>query len=202
MKLAPKRLHGKAFLNHSLMVELIMMKKALGRQLLVSFGIIVVAAGAAAYGLYYFSGDLTTQANKIVSDKNLISRQASVVNILAHLKNDAPQAAAYDVAINALLPTHDQLIGFQQWLMDQGRSRGLDISFNFRGDNMAATPTSYGTDGFSLSVSGSEEGVVAFLEEIEIKADAYLLSIDSFDATNDNGTYRLSLQGRVFSRGT
>ncbi len=179
-----------------------MMKKAIGRQLWLSFGIIMVSIGAAAYGLYYFSGNITTAADKIISDKNLISRQASVVSILAHLKNDAPLAASYDAAMNKLLPTHDQLIGFQQWVMDQGSKNGVDATFNFRGDNVAASPTSYGTDGFSLSVSGSEPAVTAFLEGIEIKADAYLLSIDSFDIVKDGNIYRLSLQGRVFSRGT
>ena len=176
--------------------------KGVRKQLLLSFGIILVAVGAATWGLYYYSGDITTQADKIISDKDLVTRQASIVGILASLKNDAPKAAIYTTAMEKLLPTHDELIGFQPWLMSRGQSDGVGLNFNFEGNSAPAPPGSYGADGFTLSVSGSTDQIIAFLQDIEIKANAYLLSIDSFDIARSGTTYSVTLQGRVFSRGS
>ncbi len=179
-----------------------MMTHSVKRPLLVSFGMVAVAVGAATYGLYYFSNDITAQTDKIVSDKTLLAQQTAAVSILARLKSDAPQAAVYAAAMDKLLPTHDGLIGFQQWLLDRGRADNVAVSFSYRGNNTPASPGNAGSDGFSLIVDGGGSAIMAFLGDIETKADAYLLSVDSFTLTSNGSSYELSIQGRVFSRPT
>jgi hypothetical protein len=176
------------------------MKDGFKRQMLLNFGIIFVAIAAATVGLYVLSGDLAAQAQKIIVDKALINKQTAILGILANLKSDAPVAARYADAMKKLLPIHDDLINFPQWLTALGRAHDVSVSFSFRGDNTAATDAVAGTDGFTLGASGSATNLIAFLQDLEVKASGFLLSIDTFDLVGDSGGYRLSAQGRLFSR--
>lgn len=176
------------------------MSVAFKQPLWISFGIVFGAATVAGVAIYFLSGDITAQADKIISDKTLVTRQAAVVGILASLKSDAPKAAQYSAAMKKLLPTHDELIGFSPWLNALGQTHNVSVAFSFRGDNAGATASSLGTDGFSLSVTGSSKDILSFLQDIETRAQSFLLSIDSFEFGQSDSGYRLNAQGRLFSR--
>ena len=176
------------------------MKRSFKAQLWISFGVIFVAIVLATVGMYFFSNDLTAQADKIVADRTLIAQQTAVLGVLAELKHDAPRAAQYAVAMGTLLPKHDDLIGFSGWLNSIAQAHKVSSSFSFRGDNVSASPSSPGTDGFTISVQGSAENLVAFLKDLETQAPGFLLVVDSFDLSSTGTDYRTVLQGRLFSR--
>lgn len=175
-------------------------KHGFARQLWISFGIIGMAVAAAATGVYFLSKDLAAQADQIIRDKTLIARETAVLGILAKLKSDAPVAAQYAAAMSKLLPVHDDLIGFPAWLAAAAKANNVSAAFSFRGDAAPATPVSPGADGFTMSVSGPAVNVLAFLDYLEARVPAYLLAVDSFDFGAADSGYRVTLQGKLFSR--
>ena len=176
------------------------MKNSFKTQLWVSLGVVFGTIIATGIGLYFLSGDLTAQGDKIITDKTLIARQTAVLGVLAQLKSDAPRAAQYQAAINKLLPAHDNLISFSPWLDALGQAHKVSVAFSFTGGNMAVTDTAPGSDGFSMSAQGAAADLAAFLGDLESQAPGFLLSIDSFDLINNGSDYKLSTQGRLFSK--
>ncbi|MGC9968450.1 MAG: hypothetical protein ABSC29_01825 [Minisyncoccia bacterium] len=170
------------------------------KQLWMSFGIVFGVVVVASVALYFLLSDLDAQAARIVSDKALVAQRVAVVSALASLKSDAVQAAQYADAMNKLLPSHDELIGFPQWIASAGQEHNVSVSIVFRGNNTVATNALPGSDGFSLGASGAATDIVAFLSDLETRSAGFLLSIDSFDLTSNGSSYQLSAQGRVFSK--
>jgi len=175
------------------------MKSTFGKQWWTSVGIVLGTIIVASAALYFLSNDLTAQADKIMNDETALEKQTATVNALAHLKADAPQAAAYTAAMEKLLPMHDDLLGFPQWLTALGQSHHVSVSVAFQGGAIPATAATPGIDGFSMSANGASADLVSFLQDIE-SSSAFLLSIDSFSLTNGGANYGLTAQGKLFSR--
>lgn len=176
------------------------MKGNFKKQLWISSGIILIAVAVTFSVMYFVSGDLTSQATKIVADKNLLAQQAAVVGILAQLKSDAPQSEQYEAAMNQLVPAHEDLISFPTQLQTLGQADNVVVVVTFTGVNVPATASELGTDGFSLTATGAASDLDTFFKDLETQSSVYLLSVDSFDFANSDSGYTLSVQGKVFSR--
>lgn len=174
----------------------------LKKQLWISVGIIVGVVIVASAALYFLSGDVTAQADKIVSDRAHVALANSAVSVLASLKSDAALAAPYKVQMDEILPTHNELVGFPQALNALGQADNVSVSFAFQGGGTATTPSTPGSDSFSLNVTGTPSNLAAFLKDLESQKSGFIVAIDSFDFSNNGTTYRLTSQGRVFSRGS
>jgi hypothetical protein len=174
--------------------------KSFKKEWWMSGSIIVGTLVIAAAILYILSGDLSGQAGQIVADRAFIAGQNAALSDFAALKSNAANAVPYTNAMQKLLPTHDQLIGFPGWLASQGDVHNVSVSSAFQGTNTPATASAPGSDSFSLSATGAESDLAAFLGDLETKAQGYLLTIDSFELISEGGNYRLSAQGRVFSQ--
>ncbi len=172
----------------------------LKREWWLSGGIIVGTLAASVVTLAFLSGDLSGQAAAIISDRGFIAGQNAALGNFAALKSDAAKAAPYMDAMRGLLPTHDALIGFPEWLNTVGGSHKVSVSVTFTGNDVAASGDTPGSQSFSLSATGAGSDVTSFLDDIETKAQGYLLSIDSFDLVNEGTDYRLTAQGNVFSQ--
>jgi len=159
-------------------------------------GTIVVSSAA----FYFLANDLSAQSEKIISDKAFVAQQTAILGALASLKSDASSSVPYADAMNKLLPTHDELIGFPQWISALAREHNVSVSVVFSGRNLAATASSPGTDGFSMTASGTSGNLAAFLDDIEAHAPGFLLTIDTFDLASNGSAYQLSAQGKLFSR--
>lgn len=176
------------------------MKNVFKKQLLISGSVILGSIIAASVGLYFLSGDLGTQAQKIITEKALAAQQASVLGILAQLESDAPVAAKYSAAIDQLLPIHDDLIGVPGWVNGLAAKHDVTASFSFQGNNNPATNATPGTDGFTVLVEGQQANVAAFLNDMESQSPQFLLNVNSLDLVNNGPDYKLSIQGVLFSR--
>jgi hypothetical protein len=177
------------------------MKNAFGRQLMMSLGIIIFSVALAAGAMYYFSSDITKQVNAIITNKSRVARQAEATSILAALKHDAPRAEQYSAAVKKLLPPHDDLLRFRdEWVKSVGRSHKVTATVTLRGDDVPASASAPGSDGFSMSIDGAAGDIAAFLEDIEASTSDFLLSIDSLDVRKSDSGYSVTANGRVFSK--
>ena len=176
------------------------MKSNFKQSLWVSFGVIFGTILVASAALYFLSTDLAAQAEKIITDKALIAEQTGALDILASLKSDAMQAAPYAAAMGKLLPPHDELIGFPQWLTALGQAHNVSVSAAFQGNNVPVTDSAPGNDSFSMNASGASADLITFLRDLETRVPGFLLAIDTFDLGNTGPSYQLSAPGRLFSR--
>jgi hypothetical protein len=168
------------------------------RELLISSLIIGVAVVAFGLAFYFLVQDLDSQAQKIVSDRALLAQRTALLLSLADLKKDAGSAAVYRQAIDKILVSQDQLIDFPQWISGLARIRQISLSFSFQGDQVPPQNGSLGYINFSLDASGSLENLGAFLEDVEFKAQRFLVVLDTADLSGGESGYRLLSHGRIF----
>ena len=176
------------------------MKNDIKKQLWISGAIIFGSMVVAAAVVYYLSFDIAAKAKAIADDRSLTDQKTGVLAVLAGLKAQAPQAAAYQAAIDQLIPSQDGLIGFGGWLNQIASSDGVTANFSFDGDPVPASGNIPGYVAFSLNASGPINNIVNFLDDIESKSPGFLLSIKSFDLTEQTANYQIVAQGQLFSR--
>lgn len=165
-----------------------------------SIGVIGATIAAASAVLYFLYGNLDAEASRIVANKTALANQTEAVTILAHLESDAAKAAPYETAMQQLLPTHDALIGFPQWVQGIGTAHHVSVIASFQGGAMAATPSTPGVDNFTFQANGSFTDLAAFLLDVEGNAPGFLVSVDSMEFINQGSQFQLKGNGRVFSR--
>jgi hypothetical protein len=98
-----------------------------------------------------------------------------------------------------LIPTQDGLIGFPAWIGQIANSDGVVVVPTIAGDVVPGNAVRPGFVSFTLSVTGSLNNVVTFMDDIESKSPGYLLNIDSLDLIQSGTGYTLKAQGRAFS---
>ena len=170
------------------------------RRLWLSFGIIVASIVIAAGALYFFAGNLSANADAIVSARAALNKQNSVVANLAGLKQQAAQAAQYQTAMGQLVPNQYGLVTFEQWFSEQGAKYHVSASASFQG---AATPSAGSTPGsaaFSFTVSGSLDDVDSFLNFVSAQSPDFLIAFNSFNVTGDGINYNATGLGTVYSQ--
>ncbi len=170
------------------------------RQLWVSSLIIVASVVVFLVGFSILTGDIAAKADKISMDRGLIDKQTGMLAVLAGLKEQAPQAAAYQSAMNALLPTQDELIGFGSWLSQAASANHVSTNFSFENAIVPASDVAFGRTNFSFTATGDDLALAAFLSDIEKTDPGFFVTINSFDMVNTNGSYQLSGEGTAFFR--
>ena len=100
--------------------------------------------------------------------------------------------------MDKLLATQDGLIGFPAQIDGIARNNGVDLTFSFVGDPLAATASAVGYVGFKLSATGPLDSITVFLRAMESTAPVLLSKIDSFDLTQSGSNYTLAATGKVF----
>lgn len=176
------------------------MKGEFTREIWWSVGIIAGVVVVAAIALFFLANDVAAQASQIVSDKTAAARETETVSMLAYLKSDAVQAAPYTAAMEELLPTHDALIAFPQWIAGIGQAHAVSAAVAFQGSGEPATADAPGSDNFTLTATGALPDLVSSLNDAEVNTPGFLIAFDSFELVNNGTQYALTAQGKVFSR--
>lgn len=165
--------------------------------LLIILGSIIIASGA----FYYFSNDLATQTDKIVTERQAVSGKNNALDSLAALKNDEPKAEGYAAAMSNLMPDQYGIVNFKQWLNTIAKKYGIDVSFAFTGNgtpSTQSTPSTPGTIDFSLTLTGSVASTTQYLNDIESQSPGFLFTLKSFDYTTDSSGAKMNAQGTLF----
>lgn len=175
------------------------MKTNFKKQLWISGIIIGGTILIASFGFYYFSGSLSAAVARVVRNRAAEQAQASSLGKLAELQQDAPAAANYETAINDLIPSEYALINFNEWLGTLGNTFSVTASAELQGTPATPAAGSIGQAPFNLTADGTFANIVAFVQSLESKAPAYLLSLSSFEITSDSGgNAHLTAQGVLF----
>jgi Tfp pilus assembly protein PilO len=173
------------------------------KRLLISISIIICSAVAAGVGLYYLAGATTATVSGILTDRQLITSRTGALGTLATLRQQAPQVAAYQAAMDKLVPTQDGLINFTQWINTIAAQRQVVASVAFGGGSnvvQGILAQNFGTAPFSLTVTGDPNSIVAFLTDVESNVPGFLVDLNSFTLTKNSNNYELQSQGVVFFR--
>ena len=178
-----------------------MVKDHFLRQLWISSGVIVVSILAAAYGIYFYSGDLSAQADKIVNDRAVIQQQTDSIGDLANLERAVPQAAQYQAAMNRLLPDQYGIVTLGEWFTQTGGKYGVSANAQLQGGS-ALSPQGLtpGSASFSFDAEGPPASLLSFLDEISSKSPGFLISLGQFDFTNSGTSAKVTGHGIVFFR--
>ena len=174
------------------------LKNPFHRQLLINIGIIAIAVILGVVGLSFVLGDVSTKADMIAQYRVTSAMRNNNLNNIVDLQKAAASAATYQVAINRLMPTEDNLISFPQQIQTTAESHNITAQASFSGDPVPAANGAPGFVAFSLSASGDASNTIAFLKDLETQSSQFLIAIDSADFTTDGSSGNLSANGRVF----
>ena len=175
-----------------------MMTKSFRRSLIISLIAIFIGFIASAVIFYVLGIRLSSLSAKVAREKGLMAQRRDSVDILAELKKVAPEAEPYKQAMDSLLPTQDQLLGFPRYLDTLSKNYGVSLSFNFQGTPSVAQKDSPGSLGFVLSLTGQLSNNSEFLKALEAKSARFLLVVQNFSLSRSGGGYNMGVQGLVF----
>lgn len=164
------------------------------------FGLAFIGGGIVVFtsAIYFFSQDLESRADKVVSDRTLINQRAAALGALADLKRDSPPADIYKRAMDKILVSQDQLLDFPRWLDGLARVRRIGLNFSFQGNQIAPGENAAGYVAFSLDLIGKLDDLVDFLKDVEFRSPRFLISLEGIDLTRNGTDYRILSQGKVF----
>jgi hypothetical protein len=169
------------------------------KKFLTSAAIILGSVVLAWIMLYFLAGNVASAVAKIVTARSLINQQTGSLAVFSSLKQQATQAEPYQTAMDALLPSQDGLIGFQQWFANIGSQQNVSAQATFQGGVTAPTDTAPGQTKFSFASNGSLNNLAAFLTAIK-QTPGFFLRITSFHVSQQGDVYELDGQGNVFFR--
>lgn len=177
-----------------------MVKDRFTKQLWISGGIILGSIAIAAGVLVYLAGEISAQTSMITGDRQAIQAKTDAVSTLAQLEAAVPQAAQYEEAIGQIIPDQYGLVTFPQWLSTLGGKFNVTANAVLQGTANSASAGSAGNAQFSFTADGTPSNLAAFLDSMNEKSAGFLLTLNSFDVTNDGANQRISGQGILFSR--
>lgn len=177
-----------------------MVNERFSQRLWISFGIIVASIAVAGGALYFFSNDLAANAQAIVSARARMNAQNSAVANLASLEQQDVQAAAYQNAIDQLLPDQYGLVNFAQWFSKEGAQYNVNANASLQGPVTPSRSTAPGNAVFSFTVSGSLSDIASFMHFVSAKSSKFLVTFGTFNITSDGSVYDASGQGMIFSQ--
>ncbi len=174
------------------------MKNGFKKYAWISFGAVFGAIAITGAAFYFLAGDIASRSSAIAADRTAIAQQDNSLAAFTEVKGDAVQAAAYQTAMDELLPTSNGLIDFPQWLKNFAAT--YNVTDNFAFGDIITVITRYvpGEIGFSLTAQGSEIGVFSFLENLESKAPGFLLEFDSVNFTENGSSSKAVIGGKMF----
>jgi outer membrane murein-binding lipoprotein Lpp len=170
------------------------------KELIISLAVIVGSFLVSGAALYFLSGDLQSQVQKIGTARALLTNRSAVLGSLAALKKDAAQAAVYKPAMDVVLVSQDQLLDFQKWLDGLAGVHRIGYNFSFQGDPVLPQSDAPGYYNFSLDINGALDNLIEFIKDVEYKSPRFLTNLYGFDLTRDGDNYRVLTQGKVFFR--
>ncbi|PIT93122.1 MAG: hypothetical protein COU06_01845 [Candidatus Harrisonbacteria bacterium CG10_big_fil_rev_8_21_14_0_10_38_8] len=152
---------------------------ALGGSLLVIIAIILV------------NGDINRRLERITEHKVNFAIRDQALGILTGSGYDPERAQEAKEVLNTILPSSDELINFPKELRDIASTSNVSIAFSFGTENKS-TGDKPGDISFTMSASGDQDNLLAFLKEVE--SHPYFIQFFSVDYKDRS----LSTSGKIY----
>lgn len=166
---------------------------------LLNIGIIVVSLVGFALVLYWISGKIQAQAKAIADARSELLLASRSSELLAQFKSDQPEAQRYLQLVQTFLPGNEQLLDFPAWLNGLAANYKLPLDFRFQSEPVSPQGNTPGYIPINFQTTGSFDTLTAFLEQLELKAPRYFISLDNVDLqVQSNGDYQMTCQGKVY----
>ena len=156
--------------------------------------LLIVFAGATAY----VRGDIKNRAERIDIARAELSLRQDAVGAYVLLKDASVRAEPYIQVLHTVLPTKEELINFPKVMRSLGEANAIDITVTFGRDSSGGVEGELMNTAFGISAEGSLVNLIRFLESVE--QSVYFVAFTSLKLTALGQGYRISLDGRVYSR--
>jgi len=169
------------------------------KRLITEISISILIVGALFAGILFFSGNMSTYAQKITMNRQLFASRAAAVDQLASLRSDYNgKASKYLNVLYNIIPSYDQLINLNQELQSLAAQNKLGYSFSFAGET-SKTAGGLGFVSFNINVnSGDFNSLMSFVKSLQ--NFRYLSFIDNISMKSNESLLSMDIRGRVFYR--
>lgn len=163
-------------------------------QLSILFSIVIVF-----YAFYYlFSANIKHQVDIIETFKKEKTELSSSSEDLAFLIQDWKIARQYKDQVSTLVPLKDDLVGLPKKIELFGKEKNISIGFSFGQEQNNKNSDGLGSIGFTSTVQGKRDDVVAFLREIENKYYSMQINVLDFTRDKNSDSVKLFMKGNIF----
>ncbi len=146
--------------------------------------------------LFFLGSDISSRANQIKQLRENLTLRLQSTESLVSLRQDFKQAQEYSPALNNLLPTRDELVGFIHDLTMIAKQNELDFSSSL-GQESPQTDKGLGQISFTITSQGKFDNFVNFLKTLE--NSRYFIKLNTLDVTRQDDNFKALMTGQVFS---
>lgn len=168
------------------------------KRVIVSSLVFAGFVGLIAVLTFLLSLDINRRINKLEEGKLQEDSIRSQITRLSILKRDSEKARLVAPTLEQSLPRRDDLVGLPRELEIIAEKYNLGYGFSF-GNELVASENSPGLIRYQISLSGSPENLLSFLQELD-KHPFYITmtSINYLDVLE--GDYQFTASGEIFIR--
>lgn len=167
------------------------------RRLLIEISTYVGIIAVLLITLYFLRADITKRTNAITELRGRLNFWAQSTQSLALLKQDAFRANDYSAAIQAALPTKDQLINFSPDIKSIAVQNKVNLNLSL-GNQTITTENALTATDLSFTVRGELQDLTNFLAAASNSKYPVKLSSLNLIKEPDN-IFTLSSTGKIFS---
>ncbi|MCP6720406.1 MAG: hypothetical protein KJI72_03775 [Patescibacteria group bacterium] len=169
-------------------------RKRLTTELVVS----LITIGVLVIGLLFFGFNVGKFTKKIVAARQELAERATSLQSLAILRSEySNKGEPYLNVLYNIIPLKDELIDLSKDFQSLAASERLDYGFTFVGET-PATPGNLGSVRFSLSLGGSLNQLIDFIENLQ--NFRYLINLENIAMSGGASQTSMDIKGSVFFR--
>ena len=160
--------------------------------------IFILLVGSLASGLSFFRRQITRSRENIVFLRNTFAENIALVRTFTTLKTQyEPTGKRALATLYKIIPLQGNIITLGKDFRTLAVQDGLTISFVW-GEEKQPTGESFGTIGFTLTLTGEKNKLYSFLEALS--RFRYLVVIDALNITSNEPQSTLTINGKIFFR--
>ena len=153
-----------------------------------------------SFGLYWFARDLRSEADAILTARNLTQGRSERLDTLDLLQEQAIEATGYQRQMDLLLPNQDQLLDFPAWIEGLASVRQVGVDFVFQGSETEPQGGAAGFADFSFVAQGGYDRLVSFLQDLEVAPRQFLLDFTAIKLSRAGDSFTATVDGKLFFR--
>lgn len=167
-------------------------KKLLKNNALYLVGILVLSVV-----IFFVGMSMSDSVTKINQQHLTLATRLNSLRSLATLRADYEKAKPYFSFLENILPARDQLLSFENDMRSLANKEKLNPGFSFTSEK-ASMDTEPGALSFRMTLEGSYDGFVNFLNDVE--SSRYFIDVSDVDLSSKGTGYAAIINGKVFFR--